>query len=91
MSKTLMMASLAALLAVPAVACDYHTAQAGRLQLAQNNDAARPARGPQSQVSQSADQAPPATTGNTTAATDQSPKVKQMNETAASKTSKEGK
>ena len=60
------------------------------MQMAQAHDSARPARGPQSQVSVP-DAAPPATTTNTTAATDQSPKVKEMNQDAARKVEKEGK
>jgi hypothetical protein len=92
--KTLIVASLPVLLATSALGCDWHTAQGGaagsRMQMAQAQDSARPARGPQSQVSVP-DQAPPATTTNTTSATDQSPKIKQMDQNAARRVETEGK
>lgn len=52
---------------------------------------ARPARGPQSEVSTGGNSAPPATTNQSTASTNQPPTVKQMNREAADKLSKEGK
>ncbi len=101
MRTMLLTASASMLLATGAWGCDWNTAQdagpqgaapGSRMQMAQakTSDSARPARGPQSQVSVP-DAAPPATLDNTTAATDQSPKVKQMNQEAASKVEKEGK
>ena len=63
------------------------------MQLAQaqtSGNATRPARDPASQTSEP-NAAPPATTTQTTAATDQSPKVEQMNQKAATQTEKEGK
>jgi hypothetical protein len=60
------------------------------LQLAQAGDAARPARGPQSESSVPTP-APPASTTQTTGATNQPPAVKQMNEEEKQKVEKEGK
>jgi hypothetical protein len=60
------------------------------LQLAQAGDAARPARGPQSESSVSTN-APPASTSTTTDVTNQPPAVKQMNEEEKQKIEKEGK
>ena len=60
------------------------------LQLAQAGDAARPARGPQSETSVTTG-APPASTTQTTGATNQPPVVKQMNEEEKQKVEKEGK
>jgi hypothetical protein len=86
-----MFACVPALLATSALGCDWTTARSATpMRLAQNQDTARPARGPQ-QTTVATDQAPPATASNTTAATDQNPTVKQMNQEAAGKTSKEGK
>ena len=94
MLKTLVVALMPMLAATAALGCDWNTAQdaaaAPKMRLAQAQDTAKPARGPQSQVSVP-EQAPPATTTNTTAATDQSPKVEQMNQNAASKVATEGK
>ncbi|MBV9747268.1 MAG: hypothetical protein JO157_00485 [Acetobacteraceae bacterium] len=87
------------LLATAAWGCNWTTAMAqddgpgSRMQVAQaqtQGNASRPAREPASQSSVP-NAAPPATPDNTTAATDQSPKVKQMNQEAASKVEKEGK
>ncbi|MBV8849626.1 MAG: hypothetical protein JOZ16_08585 [Methylobacteriaceae bacterium] len=84
----------AALLSLPAgtaLACSYQrSADASALQLAQASDAARPARGPQSESSVSTN-APPASTTQPTAATNQPPAVKQMNEEEKQKVEKEGK
>ena len=91
MRRTLIIACVPALLATSALGCDWQTARSeAPVKLAQNQESARPARGPQ-QTSVSDNQAPPATAANTTAATDQSPKIKEMNQDAAGKTSKEGK
>ena len=91
MRRTLIIASVPALLATSALACDWQSVRSETpVKLAQNQESARPARGPQ-QTSVSDNQAPPATTTDVTAATDQSPKIKQMNQGAAEKTSKEGK
>jgi hypothetical protein len=84
-----------ALLALPAgaaSACGFQrSAEASpALQLAQASDAARPARGPQSETSASTN-APPASTTQTTGATNQPPVVKQMNEEEKQKVEKEGK
>jgi len=83
-----------ALLAVPALACGVDSAQRvspGQLvQLAQAQDSARPARGPESQASVP-NAAPPASPSQTTASTGQGPTVNQMNDEAASKVEKEGK
>ena len=85
----------AALLSLPggaAFACDFQrSAEASsQTQLAQASDAARPARGPQSESSVSTN-APPASTTTTTGATNQPPVVKQMNEEEKRKVEKEGK
>ena len=91
MRKTLIIACVPALLATSALGCEWQTARSeAPVKLAQNQESARPARGPQQQVAVP-EQAPPATTNTTTASTDQSPKIKQMNQGAAEKTSKEGK
>jgi hypothetical protein len=84
-----------ALLALPAgaaLACSYQRSAeaASQMQLAQAGDAARPARGPQSESSVSTN-APPASTTTTTGATNQPPAVKQMNEEEKQKVEKEGK
>ncbi len=95
MRTMLLTASASMLLATGAWGCQWNTAQdagsGSRMRMAQATDSARPARGPQSQESVSDTAAPAATTTNTTAATDQSPKVKQMNQEAAGKVEKEGK
>ena len=93
MRRTLIIACVPVLLATSALGCEWQTARSaapGSTKLAQNQDSARPARGPQ-QTSVSDNQAPPATATNTTAATDQHPTIKQMNQEAAGKTAKEGK
>lgn len=91
MRRILTVACVPALLATSALGCERQTTRRETpVKLAQNQEPARPARGPQ-QTSVSDNQAPPATTTNTTASTDQSPKVTQMNQEAAGKTSKEGK
>jgi hypothetical protein len=84
--------TLLALPAGAAFACGFQrSAEASpALQLAQASDAARPARGPQSETSASTD-APPASTTQTTGATNQPPVVKQMNEEEKQKVEKEGK
>jgi hypothetical protein len=61
-----------------------------RMQLAQAGDQARPGRGPQSQSSVPS-AAPPASTTQTTGATNQPPVVKEMNEQEAKEVEKEGK
>ena len=75
-----------------ASACGFErSADASPVQrLAQASDAARPARGPQSESSVSTN-APPATTREPTGATNQPPAVKQMNEEEKQKVEKEGK
>jgi hypothetical protein len=74
-----------------ASACGFQrSADASSLQLAQAGDAARPARGPQSESSVPTP-APPASTTQTTGATNQPPVVKQMNEEEKQKVEKEGK
>ncbi len=87
------------LLATAAWSCNSHTATTqddglgSRMEVAQaqtQGNATRPARDPASQSSVP-NAAPLATPDNTTAATDQSPKVKQMNQEAAGKVEKEGK
>jgi hypothetical protein len=70
--------------------CFQRSADAAALQLAQASDAARPARGPQSESSVSTN-APPASTTTTTGAANQPPAVKQMNEEEKQKVEKEGK
>jgi hypothetical protein len=60
------------------------------MRVAQAGDAARPARGPQSESSVPTP-APPASTTQTTGATNQPPAVKQMNEEEKQKVEKEGK
>jgi hypothetical protein len=84
-----------ALLALPAGAALAYSFQrsadaSSPMQLAQAGDAARPARGPQSESSVPAT-APPASTTQTTGATNQPPVVKQMNEEEKQKVEKEGK
>ncbi len=97
MRTMLVIVPASVLLATAAWGCDWNTAQdagpGSRVQMAQaqtQGNATRPARDPASQTSVP-NAAPPATPDNTTAATDQSPKVKQMNQEAASKVEKEGK
>ena len=89
-----LVAASAALLSLPAgaaLACSYQrSADASAVRLAQASDAARPARGPQSESSVSTN-APPASTTTTTGATNQPPAVKQMNEEEKQKVEKEGK
>jgi hypothetical protein len=65
------------------------TAETG-MRLAQAGDQARPARGPQSQSSVTS-AAPPASTTQTTGATNQPPVVKEMNTQEAKEVEKEGK
>jgi hypothetical protein len=60
------------------------------MRVAQAGDAARPARGPQSDTSVST-AAPPPTATQPTGATNQPPAVKQMNEEEKQKVEKEGK
>jgi ABC-type phosphate/phosphonate transport system substrate-binding protein len=88
------LAAASALLAASAGAwaCGFqHSAEkASALQLAQAGDAARPARGPQSESSVTTG-APPASATQTTGATNQPPVVKQMNEEEKQKVEKEGK
>jgi len=96
--RALMIAALTAGAALPslsagaACACGFQrNAEASlQTQLAQASDAARPARGPQSDSSVSTN-APPATTTQPTGATNQPPLVKQMNEEEKQKVEKEGK
>jgi hypothetical protein len=96
--RVLMKASLAAasallsLQAGAASACGFQrSAEASsQRQLAQAGDAARPGRGPQSESSVPTP-APPASTTQTTGATNQPPVVKQMNEEEKQKVEKEGK
>jgi len=87
-------AAALALLAAPVAACERDSARAAApgplMQLAQAKDSARPARGPETQVSVP-NAAPPATTDRTTAATDQGPVAKQMNQEGANKVETEGK
>ena len=97
MRTMLVTASAFMLLATAAWGCNWQSAQdagpGSRMQMAQaqtQGNATRPARDPASQSSVP-NAAPPATPGNTTAATDQGPKVKQMNQEAATKVEKEGK
>jgi hypothetical protein len=74
-----------------ASACSHQrSADAAAVRLAQASDAARPARGPQSESSVSTN-APPASTTTATGATNQPPAVKQMNEEEKQKVEKEGK
>jgi hypothetical protein len=83
--------ALLSLQAGAASACGFQrSAEASALQLAQAGDAARPARGPQSESSVPTP-APPASTTQTTGATNQPPVVKQMNEEEKQKVEKEGK
>jgi hypothetical protein len=89
------LAAASALLSLPAgaaSACGFQrSAEASpEMQVAQAGDAARPARGPQSETSVSTG-APPASTSQTTGATNQPPVVKQMNEEEKQKVEKEGK
>jgi hypothetical protein len=72
----------AALLSLPAgaaFACGFQRSAdaSSQVQLAQSSDAARPARGPQSESSVSTN-APPASSTTTTGATNQPPVLKQM-------------
>ena len=95
MKTTAGLACTLALLAVSAgaaSACGFEkSAEASpALRLAQTGDAARPARGPQSETSVST-AAPPATVTQPTGATNQPPAVKQMNEEEKQKVEKEGK
>ena len=75
-----------------ALACGFQrSAEASsEMQVAQAGDAARPARGPQSETSVPTP-APPASATQTTGATNQQPAVKQMNEEEKQKVEKEGK
>jgi hypothetical protein len=84
--------ALLSLQAGAAVACGFQrSAEAAlHMQVAQASDAARPARGPQSESSVSTN-APPASTTQPTGATNQPPVVKQMNEEEKQKVEKEGK
>jgi hypothetical protein len=83
--------ALLSLQAGAAFACGFQrNADAAALQFAQASDAARPARGPQSESSVSTN-APTASTKTTTGATNQAPAVKQMNEEEKQKVEKEGK
>jgi hypothetical protein len=84
--------ALLSLQAGAASACGFQrSAEAsGDMRLAQAGDAARPARGPQSESSVTSG-APPASTTQTTGATNQPPVVKQMNEEEKQKVEKEGK
>jgi hypothetical protein len=83
--------TLLSLEAGAALACGFpRSAADAALQLAQASDAARPARGPQSESSVSTN-APSASTRTTTGATNQPPAVKQMNEEEKQKVEKEGK
>jgi hypothetical protein len=85
-------AALLSLSAGAAFACGFQRSAeaAAQIELAQASDAARPARGPQSDSSVSTN-APPATTTQPTGATNQPPVVKQMNEEEKQKVEKEGK
>jgi hypothetical protein len=85
-------AALLSLSAGAAFACGFQRSveATSQMQLAQAGDAARPARGPQSESSVSTN-APPATTTQPTGATNQPPVVKQMNEEEKQKVEKEGK
>ena len=85
-------AALLPLDAGAASACSFQrSAEASSdMRVAQAGDAARPARGPQSDTSVSTN-APPATTTQPTGATNQPPVVKQMNEEEKQKVEKEGK
>jgi hypothetical protein len=84
--------ALLSLSAGAASACGFQrSAEASsEMQVAQASDAARPARGPQSETSVST-AAPPASTTQPTGATNQPPVVKQMNEEEKQKVEKEGK
>jgi hypothetical protein len=83
--------ALLSLQAGGASACGFQrSGEASALQLAQAGDAARPARGPQSESSVTTG-APPASTTQPTGATNQPPVVKQMNEEEKQKVEKEGK
>ena len=83
--------ALLSLKAGAAFACGFQrSAGDAALELAQAGDAARPARGPQSESSVSTN-APPASTTTTTGAANQPPAVKQMNEEEKQKVEKEGK
>jgi hypothetical protein len=83
--------ALLSLQAGAAFACGFQrSADAAASQLAQVSDAARPARGPQSESSMSTN-APPASTTTTTGATNQPPAVEQMNQEEKQKVEKEGK
>jgi hypothetical protein len=84
--------ALVSLQAGAALACGFQrSAEApADVRVAQAGDAARPARGPQSETSVTTG-APPASTTQTTGATNQPPVVKQMNEEEKQKVEKEGK
>jgi hypothetical protein len=75
-----------------ASACGFQRSAeaASDMRVAQAGDAARPARGPQADTSVPTP-APPASTTQTTGATNQPPVVKQMNEEEKQKVEKEGK
>ena len=94
-SMTAGLVAVSALLVVQAgaaFACGFQSSAeaSSQMQFAQASDAARPARGPQSETSVSTN-APPASTTQTTGATNQPPAVKQMNEEEKQKVEKEGK
>jgi hypothetical protein len=76
--------------AAPACGFQRGAEASSELRVAQAGDAARPARGPQSDASVST-AAPPATATQPTGATNQPPVVKQMNEEEKQKVEKEGK
>ncbi|GAC1327416.1 MAG: hypothetical protein NVSMB26_01170 [Beijerinckiaceae bacterium] len=75
----------------PVGACSWQkqAAASGGVRMAQA-EPARPARGPQSELSVQSP-APPASTSQPTASTDQPPKVKEMNAAEEKKVEKEGK
>ncbi|MEA2757405.1 MAG: hypothetical protein QOH65_18 [Methylobacteriaceae bacterium] len=86
------LSALLSLHAGAALACGFQrSAEASSdMRVAQAGDAARPGRGPQSESSVPTP-APPASTTQTTGATNQPPVVKQMNEEEKQKVEKEGK
>ncbi len=95
MQRALIASAALALLSVPALACEWQSTDrdasaAPRTLMAQAADPARPGRGPQSE-SAVPNAAPAATTTQTTAATNQPAKVKQMNEAEEKKVEKTGK
>ena len=88
-------AALAGLTVGPAGACEWHTvsdASGARspMVLAQATDQARPARGPQSEISLP-NAAPPASPTDTTAASNQPLEIKKMNESEKAKVDQAGK